>query len=381
MPLNRHRDPVEQQHVVQTLSVHVESKPDPGGLSEWDQLVSSTPGTDVTQLSARARVRAHVGYLPLYIFLREEGRLVGGVQLLHHDVLRMSRIGYVPYGPLIAPGRNSALTSGLLADGLARLGTQLLHALFVQPPEGAEPIRVELLNSGFRPSRTVVASVGSLRVDVQVDESELRARARRRLRPAQKLWEKYRVTTREGGQQDLQILARLLACSARVHGFQPFKLDYLQALYRELLSGGHVVLLIGEADGVPLAADLLTINAGMLRGRFMGFDRSGSAPQAAVPAAVTWAGINWAKDHGLRWYDMGGLQPSVLSDMIDRHIRHSPSWPSTALAKLGWGAVPFRYPSPIEFVRPAALRWVYEHSQGSPTTRRFTERAARLMRG
>jgi hypothetical protein len=99
MPLNRHRDPVEQQHVVQTLSVHVESKPDPGGLSEWDQLVSSTPGTDVTQLSAWARVRAHVGYLPLYIFLREEGRLVGGVQLLHHDVLRMSRIGYVPYGP------------------------------------------------------------------------------------------------------------------------------------------------------------------------------------------------------------------------------------------------------------------------------------------
>jgi Acetyltransferase (GNAT) domain len=381
MPFRRHRDPVEQQRVVQALSVHVESKPDPGKLSEWDGLVSITPGTDVTQLSPWARVRAHVGYLPLYVFVCEEGRLVGGAQLLRREVLGVGRIGYIPYGPLIAPGMNSAHISGLLAEELAKLSTQLLHALFVQPPEGTEPIRVELLNSGFRPSRTVIAPVGSLRIDVQVDETELRVRARRRLRPAQKLWEKYRVTTREGGQQDLQILARLLACSARIHGFQPFKLDYLQALYHELRPGGHVLLLIGEANGVPLAADLLTINAGMLRGRLMGFDRSGSAPQTAVPAAVTWAGINWAKDHGLRWYDMGGLPPSVLSDMIDRRIRHSPSWPSTALAKLGWGGVPFRYPSPIEFIRPAALRWAYEHSQESPTTRRFTERAAKLLRG
>jgi hypothetical protein len=326
MPFRR-RMRAEWQHVVQSLSVHVEPDPELGELSEWDQLVSTTLGTDVTQLSAWARVRVHVGYLPLYIFVRKEGQLVGGAQLLYRKVLRMGHVGYVPYGPLIAPGINSVPTSQLVADGLARLGAQRLHGLFVQPPEGAEPIGVKLLNSGFRPSRTEVAPVGSLRVDVEVDAAELRARARRRLRPAQKLWDRYRVTTREGGPQDLQILARLLAYSARIHGFQPLKLDYLHALYRELQPEGRALLLIGEADGAPLAADFLTLNAGMLRGRLMGFDRSGSAPQAAVPAAVTWAGINWARDHGLRWYDMGGLQASVLSDMIDRHIKYSPSWP------------------------------------------------------
>jgi hypothetical protein len=99
MPFRR-RMRAERQHIVQSLSLHVEPDPELSELSEWDQLVSTTLGTDVTQLSAWARVRAHVGYLPLYIFVRKEGQLVGGAQLLYRKVLRMGHIGYVPYGPL-----------------------------------------------------------------------------------------------------------------------------------------------------------------------------------------------------------------------------------------------------------------------------------------
>jgi hypothetical protein len=371
----------EPQHLLGPLSVQVESHPEPRELAEWDQLVRATPGTDVTQLSAWALVRAHVGYSPLYVFVRHEGRLLAGGQLLHRKVLEWGSIGYLPYGPLSASGHHSALTLQLLTRVLSELAARRFHALFIQPPEDGEPLRASLLSSGFRSSHAQLAAIGSLRVDVQLEEDELRARARRRLRPAANLWDKYRVTVREGEARDLPVLARLLGCSAEIHGFRPFELDYLRTLYRELRPAGQVVLLIGEVDGVPRAADLLTINADMLRGRFIGFDRSGGAARTGVPAAVTWAGIKWARSNGLRWYDMGGLPESVLSDMLDRGLKHNPDWPSTALAKLGWGATPFRYPAAVEFVRPRAQRLAYEFSQDNRAGKYLMRRAERWLRG
>ena len=381
MPRELEAATIVQQHVVGAFSLQIDSAPGPREIAEWDQLVRTIPGTDVTQLSAWARVRALVGYSPLYLFVRQEGRLVGGGQLLYRRVLGMGRVGYVPYGPVVARDSQAAGVSGLLAKVLRHLGARRFRALFVQPAEGDDELRANALSLGFRPSRVAIAPVGSLRIDVQVDEAELRARARRRLRSAQKLWDKHRVSVREGSERDLPILARLLACTAKVHGFEPYKLDYLQKLYSELAPAGQVVLLIGEADGVPLVADLLTVNADMLRGRLVGFDRSGRAPQTAVPAAVTWAGINWARDHRLRWYDLGGLSGAVLSDMLDRGLRHSPDWSSSALAKLGWGGTPFRYPAPVELVRPRALRLAHEFLQESPVVRSLMTKVSARLRG
>jgi SAM-dependent methyltransferase len=375
------RTPREQQGSDGGLSLTVRAAPRVDELTEWDQLVRVTPGTDVTQLSAWARVRGHVGYSALYVFVREGSRLVAGAQLLHRRVLRLASVGYIPYGPIVTPTRRTSKACRLLGDALLALGTHRLHALFIQPPEGGEALRKDLVSAGFQPSYVAIAPLGSLRVDLHADEQELRARARRRLRPAEKLWEKHHVTVREGDERDLPILARLLACSAHVHGFRPATLDYLQALYRELRPGGHVSLLIADADGVPLAADLLTINADMVRGRFVGFDRFGWAPRSAAPAALTWAGITWAKNHGLRWYDVGGLPESVLSDMLDRGVKHSPDWPSTTLAKLGWGATPFRYPAPIELIRPRALWSAYKFSEKNPAANYFVTKAVRWMRG
>jgi hypothetical protein len=187
---------------------------------------------------------------------------------------------------------------------------------------------------------------------------------------------------REGDERDLPLLAHLLKCSARIHHYRPFELEYLQTLYRELRLNRQVLLLIGQVNGVPRAADLLTVNADVLRGRFIGFDRSGDAPRSAVPAAVTWAGIKWAKAHGLRWYDMGGVPEAVLHDMIDRGLRYSRDWPSATQAKLGWGAVPFRYPAAVEYVRPRVLRGGYELAQNSSAARQVLRNMnVRMRRG
>jgi SAM-dependent methyltransferase len=341
--------------------------------------VRATPGTDVTQLSSWARVRAVVGYRPTYVFARRGGWLVGGCQVLSRP-LSAFELAYVPYGPVTAVGMDDGgAVTRALTDRLARLGREV-SALFVQPAEGDTGVTERLLGHGFRPSQAQVAPAGSLRVDLSVGLEQVAGRAKGRLRPAARLWARNGVAVRIGDERDLPLLADLVACSAAVHGYTPLPLDYLRVLHRELNADGQVLLLIGEAAGVPVVADLLTVNGDMIRGRLVGFDRSGDAAGFGVPAAVTWEGIRWAQARGLRWYDVGGVPAAVLDDMLDRGVRFSADWSSSVRAKLGWGAEPFRYPGAVELISSRVLRAGYDAARGSAAGHRLLDALKRRLR-
>jgi lipid II:glycine glycyltransferase (peptidoglycan interpeptide bridge formation enzyme) len=354
---------------------------DPGStvLAEWDRIVRTTPGTDVTQLSAWGRLRARAGYIPEYLLAYQRGRLVGGALILRRRLAGVAVVGYLPYGPVISSAVPSPRpVRQALEDGVVAVGNEL-WMLFVQPPEDGHEISRGLLQRGFRPSLAGIAPVGSMRVDLSGSEQELRARAKRRLRPAATLWAATPVTVRHGDERDVPLLAELISHSAQAQGYRPYPVDYLHAMYREL--AGQVMLFIGEAGGVPVAADLVTSCGDMVRGRLIGFDRTGQARRLGVPAAVTWEVIRWAKEQGYRWYDFGGLPEPVLHDMIDLGLRHNPQWPSTTHAKLGWGATAFRYPPPVELIRPNLVRMAYDVIRRYDRDQRLTSSVRQLFRG
>lgn len=354
---------------------------DPGqaALADWDRIVCRAPGTDVTQLSAWARLRGRVGYSPEYVLAYQDGILVGGAQILRRRLLGVASIGYLPYGPVVSPDApDHQPIRHALDDAVAAIGMEL-QMLFIQPPEGGPELSHGLAQRGFRPSRAGIAPAGSMRIDLRRSEQELRARAKSRLRPAGKLWANNGVTVRRGDERDIPLLAKLIAHSARAQRYQPYSADYLHAMYREL--AGQIALFIGEANGIAVAADLVTICGEMVRGRLVGFDRTGHARHLGVPAAVTWEIIRWTKTQGYHWYDFGGLPEPVLHDMIDLGIRHNPGWPSTTHAKLGWGATPFRYPQPVELIRPNLTRIAYDTIRRYDRDQRLTTTARRLLRG
>jgi hypothetical protein len=169
--------------------------------------------------------------------------------------------------------------------------------------------------------------------------------------------------------------------TATNQGYPPLPHDYVAALYSELAAGGHAVLFVGEVDGAPVAADLMTGCAGMLRGRLSGYDRCGPAGKLSVPAAVRWQMIRWAKENSYRWFDFGGLETTTLDALTAGGTPPPESVHPADQPKLTFGGTAFRYPPAVEFIGPAPLRACYDLVDSSRAGRRLVAAARDRSRG
>jgi lipid II:glycine glycyltransferase (peptidoglycan interpeptide bridge formation enzyme) len=339
------------------IDVVTTASPDRSTLAEWDALVAATPGSDVTQLSVWARVRALEGFEARYVFARMHGDLVAGAQLLVRRIPALGRVGYLPYGPLLAPTASPEVVDAVAGELAA---TEPLRMLFVQPPEHGDDMRTPLLRHGFRPSTAGIAPTGSVRLDLRRSEEEIRRGFAPRIRSWTRRWPEQGVCVRMGTADDVPLLARLLDLTARDRGFRPPDARYLRHLYTELAATGNAALFVGEVHGEPVTADLVTMCGAMVRGRLGGFDRHGIGGRLSVPAAARWEIVRWAKRSGYDWLDFGGLSEVTLRDAVDRGVRAGAAWPGADQAKMSFGGAAFRYPGPVDLIRPAALRVAYD---------------------
>ncbi|HEY4630910.1 MAG TPA: GNAT family N-acetyltransferase [Blastococcus sp.] len=360
------------------VTVELDAHPGPEQLAAWDQLVTGTPGTDVTQLSVWARVRAVAGFRAAYLLARRDGDLVGGAQVLLRRIPGLGEIGYASYGPVLAEGDGRAEAVHALAIALSRSAG--VRMLFVQPAEGTDDVRAALLALGFRPSSAGIAPVGSTRLDLSPSEDEIRKAFPPRLRSWTRRWAEAGVSVRIGGEDDIPVLSELQGRAAESQGYaRPQRPDYVRRMYAELAATGNAALFVGEVHGVAVAADLVTMCGDTVRGRLSGFDRSGTGGRLSVPGAVRWEIIRWAKRSGHRWLDFGGLSEQTLRELVDGEPRAG-ARPGPDSAKLQFGGLAFRYPGPVELVRPAWLRSAYDTVNGLPWGREQLRRARVALR-
>src|SRR5918912_4343034 len=100
----QHRIPVQRRRSgLAALTFVVSDDPGAEALAQWDALVAASPRADVSQLSAWAQLRAMVGYQPLYVLVWRGQDLVAGAQIFQRRFPVVGPVGYLPYGPLIAP--------------------------------------------------------------------------------------------------------------------------------------------------------------------------------------------------------------------------------------------------------------------------------------
>jgi lipid II:glycine glycyltransferase (peptidoglycan interpeptide bridge formation enzyme) len=363
------------------ISVTLSTQPDPDTIHAWDHLVSHTPRSDVAQLSTWSAVRRQAGFVPRYVLARRAGWLVGGAVILQRRLPMLGVVGYVPHGPVIAPGPGRAAVAHTVSTALADLGRRHLSGLFIQPPEGAEDISAHLLRLGFRPSVAGIAPAASIRIDLTRDVEDIRNGLTSSNRRRTRTWADRGIAVRLGSERDLPLVTDLLARTAAHQQFDPPSLDYLRTLYRELGRGDHVQIFIAELDGVAVVAQLFTGCGGVLTSRLTGMHRADPVKKSGAAAAVIWHAILWAKTNGYHTFDFGGIQVDAVDMIRDGQADRATRLTGPEMFKASFGGQPFRYPPAVELLSSRLLRTGYDLSRRSKLGGKLVATTKRLMRG
>ncbi|WP_028937830.1 lipid II:glycine glycyltransferase FemX [Pseudonocardia spinosispora] len=355
-------DRTRAKQLLDDLKITISSAPEQELLTAWDELVATTHNTDVSQLSGWATVRKQAEYEPLYVLASSGPWLLGGAMVLRRKIRGLGWVGYLPYGPVLSD--DLVVTRGAVRHRLAGALTKVARAhlaLFVQPPDGGDDTTLDLLQNGFRFSKAGIAPAATMRVDLTQTDEELLSGLTRRLRTWTRQWPQRGVKVRVGDERDIPLLARLAASTAEYQGFTPFPTEYLEATYHELLPGGHVVLLIGELDGTPVAAELLSGSGGVLKSRITGLDRtSKEAAKLNVASAMIWEAICWGKANGYRAYDFGGLRPESVELLRGGAPVDQEALPGPDLFKTKFGGEVWIYPPAVELIASRTIRAGYD---------------------
>nr|HMT20170.1 peptidoglycan bridge formation glycyltransferase FemA/FemB family protein [Promineifilum sp.] len=70
--------------------------------AEWDAFVAAHPRGSILQTTNWARLKSRFGWSSRRVWMRQDGRLVAGAQVLFRSLgLGVVKLAYVPHGPLV----------------------------------------------------------------------------------------------------------------------------------------------------------------------------------------------------------------------------------------------------------------------------------------
>lgn len=341
--------------------------------SAWDRFVEEHPDGDLVQTTLWAATKARLGQQVHRSELRDaDGAIVGGALALVRPLKGGMRLAYVPRGPLVGNGHAGPdqVVDRLVQD----LQALRVALLIVQPPSAAEAWDPVLRDRGFVPGAPTVAPDATLRIDVRPpDDAVLAAmpsRGRRDVRRA--LREDIEVRQSD----DVGTFAALHASTAARQGFIPRSVEYLQAQWDALAPGGHVAILAAYVGGRPVAAIWLTAFAGVLTYRLTGWDATASGGRC-VNEALHWSAIRLARERGMHWYDLGGIDRRLAITTLAGTPDPAETGQSPASFKRKFAQTPLLFPQAyarVAGVPTAVARRILPSLLASPLTRPLADR-------
>lgn len=328
---------------------------DPAPPASWDAFVASAPGGDLIQSTGWAAAKHPLGFEAHRMMVRDDdGRIVGGAQLLLRRLGPIGAVGYIARGPLLLAGADDR-SAPVLAE-IERAARRLaVRHLIVQPPAGGGAMVEALAARGYTADALEVAPGATLMLDLTADAGRLLAdmssSARRSIRQA----ERRGVVVRYGGEADLPDFLRLHAATAARRGFAPMSMAYLRHHWRALHARDGVRLIFACHEGTAFAAVWLTAFADTVTARLSGW--TGEWPHLHGSAACEWEAIRWAKQAGYRLYDFGGVDRAFAQAMLAGEPLPETMLRSPSGYKASFGGRAELYPgawqrTPNPFVRP-----------------------------
>ena len=278
--------------------------------SDWDQYAALSPGGHVMQSSAWARIREAQGWRPEYVRVGEPLPLA----LVLWRRTPLGQLGYVPRGPIVAPGDRDGLARALGA--LASLARDR-GAVFVKidpelPPDEAAALRA----TGFRRGEDIQPVLATLELELggRTDD-ELLAGFDKDTRWSVRQADKRGVAVREAStDEDLRVFHELYALTGQRARFITRTWEYYRLVWRTLLDARLARLWLAETAG-EVVAGAMTWRCGE-RDLYQYGATNEAGRRCFAAYALQWRALTAARERGATRYDFGGI-PADLSDTSD----------------------------------------------------------------
>ena len=320
--------------------------------AEWDEFLEATPDSNHLQSSLWSQLKFRGGWQALRLIARSDKTIVGGLQILHRRLPITGPVGYVPRGPVVA--RNDAALCKLMVEKLDSIArTERLTYLAIQPPRRSAQFVPELLQRGFRPSPFSLAPTATVLIEANRTQTEMLAAMRKSRRRVIRKSATGPITVRTGTERDLPAFNSLLASTGRRHRFFPPSADYFRTMWELFSRSNDIVLFIAECSGEPVATELDIAFGDTLVAKRAGW--SGQRASDHPTELLVWAALNWAREQGLKYYDMEGINPDFARSLLSGNLNSASFDQLDQGSKLGFGGEIVLLPENLEFVYPAIL--------------------------
>ncbi len=298
--------------------------------AEWDAFVAAHPHGSLLQTTNWARLKSRFGWSSQRVWLRRDGRLVAGAQVLFRSVaLGVVKLGYIPHGPLADWGDDEQL--GVLFNqidqaaygrgaGLLKLEPRLWQD--EMPPDDWQAL---YRRHGCVPSPDTIQPPRTVVIDLRPSEDEILAAMKQKTRYNIRLAEKKGVTVRPGTANDLGAFNRLMQVTGARDQFGIHQPEYYRAAF-EIFAPDNAALWLAEYEGRPLAG-VMAFAAGQSAAYLYGASSDEERPR--MPAyAAQWAAMRWARARGCTSYDLWGV-PDAAEDELEASFaeRQDGLWP------------------------------------------------------
>jgi len=327
----------------------------------WDEFLASTPEGQFQQTSAWARVKAVTGWGVCRVLFEQDGRVVGGFQMLTRRLKGLFPIGYVSKGPVLT---DPALGEFALRTLRETLKSEGVWAVIVQAPDRTSLSDATFRQAGLKPSRLIGVIETTMLVDLSNSFEQLRSQLSRSTRYKLNRAAREGIQVRQGARTDLPDFFELMkqTCRRQFVAPNPASIEEFYAMWDGFAPRGQLELTFAEWAGKRLAGQL-TFRFGKTATIWkVGWSEEESS--RCPNYALRWDSIIRAAQAGYEWADFAAVSEHIVSDLLAGKLTLAVE-KSRDFINIGFGGKPFALPKayllapslPVRFLL-GAVEWV-----------------------
>lgn len=285
--------------------------------AEWDEFVARHPHGSLLQTTNWARLKGRFGWTGYRVWLRQEGQLIAGAQILFRSAAwGLVRMAYIPHGPLVnwQDGEQVAVLFNQVDQAVYQHRASLLkmEPRLWQDEVSADSWHTLCRENGCLPDAVTIQPPHTILIDLRASEEEILGGMKPKTRYNIGLAARKGITVRTGAREDVIAFTQLMHVTGQRNAFGVHDPAYYQAAF-DLFAPEQAALILAAYEGQPLAG-VMVFRHGDQAAYLYG--ASSNIERERMPSyAAQWAGIQWAKSQGCTSYDLWGIPDAPLETL------------------------------------------------------------------